>query len=73
MVSNVDHRENLELAFCVLDHAQGKLPPFGSGWNRIEQQRVCASVLRRYVRACEDADMTASLGGLINWLGAPEA
>ena len=72
MVTNIDHRENLALAFCVLDNAQGSLPPFSSSWTRIEQQRVCASVLRRYVRACEDHDVAASLGGLINWLGASD-
>ena len=68
MTSNTDYCEQLAMTFASVDELQSRFPPFSGKWAKVDQQRVTASVLRRYLRNCQDNDTTASLGGFMNYI-----
>ncbi|MAR08703.1 MAG: hypothetical protein CL681_01855 [Blastopirellula sp.] len=68
MTSNTDYAEQLALTFAAVDALQACYAPFSGKWARVDQQRVTASWLRRYLRNCQDHDTSASLGGFMNYL-----
>ena len=72
MTSNTDYAEQLALTFAAVDALQACYAPFSGKWARVDQQRVAASVLRRYLRSCQDNDTAASLGGFMNYIATEE-